>query len=51
MKRFTMVVALLVSAQLAAAQAQTSESGGGMTPSFSPVTWDCLLYTSDAADE
>ena len=47
MKRFAMVVALLVSAQLAAAQAQTSESGGGMTPSFSPVTWERLMNAAD----
>ena len=47
MKRLAMVVALLVSAQLAATQAQTSESGGGMTPSFSPVTWERLMNAAD----
>ena len=47
MKRFAMVVALLASAQVFAAQAQTSESGGGMTPSFTPVTWERLLNAAD----
>ena len=47
MKRFAMVVALLASVQLTAAQAQTPESGGGMTPSFSPVTWERLVHAAD----
>ena len=47
MKRFGMVVALLASAQLLAAQERTAESGGGMTPSFTPVTWERLLHAAD----
>ena len=47
MKRFAMVVALLASAQLLAAQERTAESGGGMTPSFTPVTWERLLHAAD----
>ena len=47
MKRFAMVVALLASAQVFAAQAQTSESTGGMAPSFTPVTWERLLNAAD----
>ncbi len=47
MKRFAMVVALLASAQLLAAQERTSESGSGMTPSFTPVTWERLLHAAD----
>jgi len=47
MKRMAMVAALLASAQLATAQEQTSASGGGMAPSFSPVTWERLLNAAD----
>ena len=47
MKRSAMVVALLASAQLLAAQERTAESGGGMTPSFTPVTWERLLHAAD----
>ena len=47
MKRSAMVVALLASAQLLAAQERTSEWGGGMTPSFTPVTWERLLHAAD----
>jgi len=47
MKRSAMVVALLASAQLLAAQERTAESGSGMTPSFTPVTWERLLHAAD----
>ena len=47
MKRFAMVLTLLASTQLLAAQEQTSDAGGGMTPSFSPVTWQRLLNAAD----
>ena len=47
MNRFAMIVALLASAQIAAAQEQTSTQGGGMAPSFSPVTWERLVNAAD----
>ena len=46
MKRLALVVVLIASAQLAVTQGQTSEPAG-MTPSFSPVTWERLLNAAD----
>ena len=47
MKRCAMIVALLASAQVVVAQTQTTESGGRLTPSFSPVTWERLVNAAD----
>ena len=51
MKRFAMVVALLASAQVFAAQAQTSESGGGYSKTAAPLVVKGQIVTGIAGGE
>ena len=51
MKRFAMVVALLASAQVFAAQAQTSESGGGYSKTAAPLVVKDQIVTGIAGGE
>jgi alcohol dehydrogenase (cytochrome c) len=47
MKRRALVVALLGCAHFAVGQERTSDIGGGMTPSLTPVTWERLVNAAD----